>query len=101
MDSTTADTSNPVVTIIFLIVGGFVYVLPILVARSRKTVNKGAVAVVAVLLGWTCLGWIIALAMAAGGTTEGQAVARTSRSAPVLSPDGKSWWDGQRWRPMQ
>ncbi len=20
--------------------------------------------------------------------------------APVLSPDGRHWWDGQRWQPM-
>ncbi len=42
-----------------------VYVLPTIVAYLRKVPNKGSVAVVDVLLGWTLIGWVAALAMAA------------------------------------
>jgi hypothetical protein len=73
---------------------------------GRHTINKGAVSVVTILLGWTVLGWIIALAMAAGGTTEEQLKARSApasapmAAAPVISPDGKSWWNGKEWVPL-
>jgi hypothetical protein len=44
------------------------YVLPTIIAGSRNIPNAGAVAVINILLGWTCLGWIVALAMSVGGT---------------------------------
>ncbi len=42
------------------------YLLPWVIAASRKTRNRGTVAVINVFLGWTFLGWVIALAMAFG-----------------------------------
>jgi len=42
------------------------YLLPWIIAASRKTRNRGTVAVLNVFLGWTFLGWVIALAMAFG-----------------------------------
>jgi len=47
----------------FLIVLGL-YFLPTVVAFSRRVVNRGSVAVLNVFLGWTLIGWVIALAMA-------------------------------------
>jgi hypothetical protein len=47
----------------FLIVFGL-YFLPTVVAFSRRVVNRGSVAVINVFLGWTFIGWVIALAMA-------------------------------------
>lgn len=40
------------------------YFVPTLVAFSRHVRNAGSVAVINVFLGWTVIGWIIALAMA-------------------------------------
>jgi len=41
------------------------YFLPTIVAVYRKVPNQGSVAVINVFLGWTLIGWVVALAMAA------------------------------------
>jgi hypothetical protein len=40
------------------------YLIPLIVAMVRKVPNVGSVAVINVLLGWTFIGWVVALAMA-------------------------------------
>jgi hypothetical protein len=40
------------------------YFAPSAIAHQRKVPNQGSVAVVNFFLGWTVIGWIIALAMA-------------------------------------
>jgi hypothetical protein len=40
------------------------YCLPIIVAAVRKVPHLGSVTVVDLFLGWTVIGWIVALAMA-------------------------------------
>jgi Superinfection immunity protein len=57
------------------------YFAPAIVARRRRVTNAGSVFVVDLLLGWTVVGWIVALAMAL----------RTS----TLPPDGKRNGVGQ------
>lgn len=46
------------------------YFLPTMVAMDRNVVNKWSVAVVNGFLGWTLLGWVVALAMALRTQTE-------------------------------
>jgi hypothetical protein len=41
------------------------YFLPTIIAASRKVPNVGSVVVINVFLGWTFIGWVVALAMAA------------------------------------
>ena len=41
-----------------------VYVLPTIVGVQRKVVNVGSVLAINLLLGWTLIGWVVALAMA-------------------------------------
>src|SRR3954468_16516921 len=48
-----------------LLVVGFVYFLPSIVGRSRGVTNLGSVFVLNLFLGWTLIGWVVALAMAA------------------------------------
>ena len=50
-------------SMILLIVG--VYFIPWYVAAVRNVPNRGSVAVINLLLGWTLVGWVVALAMAA------------------------------------
>ncbi len=45
-----------------LIVG--MYLLPTLVAVKRAVPDRGSVAVINVLLGWSFIGWVVALALA-------------------------------------
>jgi hypothetical protein len=49
-----------------------VYFLPTIVAVTRKVTNQGSVAVINFFLGWTLLGWVVALAMACRTSTLGR-----------------------------
>jgi hypothetical protein len=40
------------------------YFLPSVVAVARKITHQGSVVVINVFLGWTFVGWVVALAMA-------------------------------------
>jgi hypothetical protein len=46
------------------IVIGVMYWLPTIIAANRKVKNVGSVAVIDGLLGWTMIGWVVAMAMA-------------------------------------
>ncbi len=45
------------------------YFLPTVVAVARKVTNQGSVAVINIFLGWTMIGWVVALAMACRTST--------------------------------
>mgnify|MGYP003651519634 CR=1 FL=1 len=47
-----------------------IYFLPTIVARKRCPSKSTAVFILNLFLGWTLLGWVIALAMAFGITKE-------------------------------
>ena len=49
--------------LLVLLVLGALYLIPTLIALIRKHHQIGAVAVINVLLGWTFIGWVVALAM--------------------------------------
>lgn len=40
------------------------YMIPTIVAVIRKVTNQGSVAVINIFLGWTLIGWVVALSMA-------------------------------------
>lgn len=40
------------------------YFLPSIVAVARKVTHQGSVVVINLFLGWTFIGWVVALAMA-------------------------------------
>jgi TRAP-type mannitol/chloroaromatic compound transport system permease small subunit len=45
------------------------YFIPTIVAVTRKVTNQASVAVINVFLGWTLIGWVVALAMACRTST--------------------------------
>lgn len=51
--------------VVGLLVIVLAYFIPTAVAFGRGVPNKGSVMVVNVFLGWTVVGWVVALAMAA------------------------------------
>ncbi|MEU1466988.1 superinfection immunity protein [Streptomyces sp. NPDC005761] len=61
---------NVIVVLLGLIVAALVYFVPAVVAFSRGVPNKGSVLVLNLFLGWTLVGWIVALAMAARSTQQ-------------------------------
>ena len=44
--------------------------IPIAIAYVRRTTNRKAVLLVALLTSWTCVGWVIAVVLAAIGKPE-------------------------------
>lgn len=64
------------------------WLLPTIVASSRGMPNVGSVAVIDVLLGWTVIGWIVALAMACG-------------AKPLRYPPPPPGWDPRQGIPNQ
>ena len=64
--------------VIFLAIGAGVYFLPTIFAGLREAPNKNSVFVVNLFLGWTLVGWVVALAMAFGQTTP-----RTAAKPPT------------------
>jgi Superinfection immunity protein len=57
--------SSLTVTVLGLIaVSAMVYLLPFLIAYARRVPGIGSIAVINILLGWTLIGWAVALAMA-------------------------------------
>lgn len=51
-----------------IVVGAVLYVLPTLVAALRHHHQLGPIVVIDLLLGWTFIGWVVALAMATSRT---------------------------------
>lgn len=47
-----------------------VYLLPAAVASARRHVNRHAILALNALLGWTLIGWVIALVWALTSSTE-------------------------------
>ena len=46
----------------------FLYILPFIIALSRKHIDADAIGILIAVFGWTILGWIIALIWACYGT---------------------------------
>jgi hypothetical protein len=56
--------SNPFLGFLILAILLGLYFLPTIVALNRDVLNKWSVLVINLLLGWTLIGWAVALAMA-------------------------------------
>lgn len=50
---------------------GLLYFIPVFVARSRAHHQVGSITVINVFLGWTLIGWVVALAMACSAVKDG------------------------------
>lgn len=73
--------------ILFLFIAA-VYFIPTIVAGIRKVPNLGSVIVINLFLGWTLVGWVVALAMAARSQPPqtGPVIVNTGATPPP--PDG-------------
>jgi T4 superinfection immunity protein len=65
-----------------LIIITLLYFVPTIVAAARHTTNRRSVAVINIFLGWTFIGWIVALAMSGSGRLDKPTAALT---APVAN----------------
>lgn len=55
---------------LFIIVLAILYFVPLGVAAYRHTKARGGILIVNLLLGWTFIGWVVALAWAVTGETD-------------------------------
>ena len=56
--------ASGLVTLVLTAIAAGLYLLPVLVGCSRRVPDIGSVAVINILLGWTLVGWVVALALA-------------------------------------
>jgi Superinfection immunity protein len=54
-------------SVILIVILTAAYFLPYFNARMRRTRNAGSVGVINLFLGWTFIGWVVALAMSSSG----------------------------------
>ena len=78
---------------VLLAVGVLIYFLPTIVAAMRKAARIGAVFTVNLLLGWTLLGWLVALVMAVIMENTWERQMRIAHMQAVLRMSGGPWPD--------
>lgn len=102
--------STPVVVISWIaaVLGGF-YLLPWAVAASRGKANQWSVFLINLLLGWTIVGWIVALVLSCTAhrplalVSPGGGYGRPALALPPAgwypNPNGpgRRYWDGREW----
>jgi hypothetical protein len=93
------DNGNPLVGLLILVIALGLYFLPAIVAIRRHH-QDGMVFVLNLFLGWTLIGWVVAMAIAVGSESKPVIQPAPQVAAPIMSPDGQSWWDGYKWQPL-
>ena len=79
------------------------YLAPTIVAMIRHAPNTGSIAVINIALGWSLIGWVIALAMAMRSTTAGDTgsvtVIQNASGQPPGLPPAPPYvtWEPPRW----
>jgi hypothetical protein len=63
--NSSADIGSVIFVLILIGISVALYMLPSIVGWRRHVVNIGSIVTVNLLLGWTLVGWVVALAMAA------------------------------------
>lgn len=75
---------------VLAVVGGYVYLLPTIVSAKRKHANRTAICVLNLLLGWTFLGWVVALVWATTANVD-RAEQATAQPPPATPPTDRGW----------
>jgi hypothetical protein len=91
-----ATGAGAVIGIIGVLVIAALYFLPTIVATSRKVTNTGSVFVINLLLGWSVIGWVVALAMAVKSKTPQVVVVTSSTPLPACAKCGVGLTPGQQ-----
>ena len=78
-----SDPGAQVIADILIVAGIIVYWVPSIMAAVRRVPNTGSVVVINLFLGWTVVGWVVALAMASRSIPAGyQPRGRQSQRSP-------------------
>jgi hypothetical protein len=106
-DSGSSGGAGAVIAIMFIVILGL-YFIPTIVAFTRGVPDRGAVVVLNLFLGWTFVGWVVSLSMAARSRPEpivvvpqpvmiGQPAPQPGWYRDPSDPSAERWWDGARW----
>jgi hypothetical protein len=82
--------------LVLILLGGFIYFLPTFVGQSKR--NAGAIFVLNLLLGWTVVGWVVALvwAMTVDPLPAAEAIRAPSAASAFCTGCGASLPVGSR-----
>lgn len=80
-----SDWAGAVGAVMLLIVGGVVYFLPTINAKSRKHPNRSSIFLLNLFLGWTLIGWVAALVWSATAIAPPEPI--RVKSTEVPEPD--------------
>jgi hypothetical protein len=75
------DNSGAIIGCLVLALALVAYISPVIVAAWRNCKAMGGILVVDLFLGWTFIGWVIALAWAASGEVKPKVAAATIKGA--------------------
>jgi hypothetical protein len=93
-----------IVLIAVVAVSVLLYLLPIVAGAARHVPGIGAVAVINILLGWTLVGWVVALALALRTANPAPPVVQVVQNLPPapLRPAAlpSAGWDGPPGPPL-
>lgn len=78
-----------------IVVSLAVYLLPVVIGRIRHVPDLGAVAVINILLGWTVIGWVAALALAFRSVNPAGPTVQLVQNLPPAAPPGD--WPDADW----
>jgi len=73
---------------ILMLLAVLIYILPSFVADKRKHPQNGPITIINLFLGWTLIGWVIALAWACSAIGPSQAVGAPVVSGLAIAPVG-------------
>jgi hypothetical protein len=96
--------ASSVVLVVFLIIGFVLYFIPGIIASVRHVPNQASVWIINFFLGWTLVGWVVALAMAARSQLPAQQVIVQQGWQPGQAPSGYQPYGPQQpqsWGPAQ
>ncbi len=72
--------------LILFLIGTAVYFLPTIVGTVRRVPDRGVLVLVNLLLGWSLIGWVVALVMALRSPATGDVVLPPPPPRPEPSP---------------
>ena len=78
---------GPIFLLLIMAVSLFFYFIPALVAADRKNPNTTAIFILNLLLGWSLIGWVVALVWACSGESKKGAVGGIKYSCPYCDEE--------------
>lgn len=80
------NSAGGLIAVSFFLAAPLLYVLPLIEAKLRRRANFASIAIVNIFLGWTFIGWVVALAWACSGKPADSERRLQSAGQPPVQP---------------